>query len=325
MGGDRRWVRSIGVAWRIVVANMIVVAGAGCGSGGGSGSHAGVVGSGPDGQAGDVCNATAALTDPCGAVATGTITACSQGSGGQPSQTGYLEIQNTDGSRTYICATSWSDGGSGGYWFDKPEQFMSDPQSCCGSAATPVAAPTAAKSAIGYLGEPHAPRDIKPQESAQPGSGPLRQDPFAISVVDSNSAAAFQSALANWNAWAGDGMAHQAPDGSGAYYFPKFVLINYTIVETRDGMPVIVIGPEVSLTEDGMSPLGHPTLGTCASGGGAPLVLMAGELAGVTLTNHSGRYGHDTSVTQEALDSASNLFKCRGIQVTKTTYYPPKP
>jgi len=73
----------------------------------------------------------------------------------------------------------------------------------------------------------------------------LRQDPFAVAVVDSR----------------------QAPGGPcGAYYFPKFVLINYTIVETRDGVPVIVIGPEVSTTADGMSPRGHPTLGTCANG-----------------------------------------------------------
>lgn len=322
MRGKRWWVRSIRAAGRTAVASVIAVAGAACGGSSGSGSSAGVVGGGPNGPA---CDATAALTDPCGVVATGAITACAQDSGGQPSQTGYLEVHSPDGSKTYVCATSWAQGGSGGYWFDHPEQFMSDPQSCCGGAATPVATPAAPKPAIGYLGAPHAPRDIKPQESAQPGSGPLRQDPFAVSVVDSNTAAAFQAALVNWNAWAGDGMAHPAPDGSGAYYFPKFVLINYTIVETRDGSPVIVIGPEVSSTADGMSPLGHPTLGTCPSGGGAPLVLIAGELNGTTLTNHSGRYGHDTSVTQDALDNASKLFNCRGIQVTKTTYSPPKP
>jgi hypothetical protein len=326
MWGKRWRLGSIGVRARIVVASVITAAGAGCGSGGSSGSSQGVVGGGGSGgQAGGTCDSPAPMSDLCASVPTGTLTSCGQDSTGQPSQTGYLEIQSPDGSKTYVCATAWTPGGSGGYSFAHPDQFMSDPQSCCGGAATPVAAPSAPKPAGGDMGSPHPPRDIKPQESAQPGNGPLRQDPFAVAVVDSKSAAAFQAALANWNAWAGDGMAHPAPDGSGAYYFPKFVLINYVIIQTRDGTPVIVMGPEVSSTADGQSPLGHPTLGTCAAGGGAPLALMAGELAGTTLTNHSGRFGYDASVTQQALDNASKLFSCRGIQVTKTTYYPPKP
>jgi hypothetical protein len=331
MGG--RWqIGSAGGAASVAVAALLVAGAAGCGSDGhDQGSPQGTVGSG--GRSGDAstptastaCGAPAATGDLCSAVSIGTITACSHDAGGQPSQTGYLEIRAADGTRTYTCAASWSTGGSGGYWFDHPEQFMSDPQSCCGAAATPVSAPSAPQPAIGYLGALHAPRDIKPQESAQPGAGLLRQNPFAVTVADASGLAAFQSALATWHAWAGDGQAHEAPDGSGAYTLAEFAPINYAILETRDGQPVVVIGPEVSVTADGKSPLGHPTLGACPAGGGAPLVLMAGELAGTTLTNHSGRYGHDSSVTPEALDTASKLFNCLGISVTATTYFPPKP
>jgi hypothetical protein len=306
------------------VAAAALLAGFGCGSGGQS-SPPGDAGSGSADGAG-MCPAPAATADPCATVAAGTIVACSHDGDGQPSQNGYLEIASPAGAPTYVCATSWTPGGSGGYWFDHPEQFMSDPQSCCGGAATPVAAPSAQQPAIGYLGKPHAPRDIKPQESTKPGAGMLRQDPFAVIVRDGSGGAAYASALTQWLGWAGDGKPHPASDGGGAaYYFPQSVLINYTIVETSDGRPIVVLGPEVSLTADDKSPLGHPTLGGCAAGGGAPLVLMAGELAGTTLTNHSGRYGHDASVTEEALATAAKLFNCFGLSVTATTYYPPKP
>src|SRR4051812_14283873 len=109
MRGEPWSVGSIGASGRIVVASAIAVAGAACG-GSGSGSHADVVGSGPDGREG-ACEATTALTESCGTVATGTITACGQDSGGQPSQTGYLEVQSPDGSKTYVCATSWTPDG----------------------------------------------------------------------------------------------------------------------------------------------------------------------------------------------------------------------
>jgi hypothetical protein len=272
-----------------------------------------------------MCGVPAAATDLCQALAKGTVSACSHDQAGEPSQTGYLEILGADGSRVYVCATSWVPGGPGGYWFDRPDLFMSDPQSCCGAAATPAAAPTAPPPTVGGLGAPHAGKQIKPQESSQPGAGPIRQNPFAVIVRDGGGAAAFSTALATWLAWAGDGSPHPAPDGSGAYYFPGLLLINYTILETGDGSVVVVIGPEVSVTADGKSPLGHPTLGGCAGGGGAPLALLAGEIAGTTLTNHSGRFGHDPSGTAGALDDAAMLFNCLGIPVTATTYYPPKP
>jgi len=327
-----RWrIGIIDAGARATAAVLALVAAAGCGGGtddpgspqatAGGGSSGGPAG---DAGAAMACGAPAPATDACGAVATGSLTPCGHDADGQPSQTGTLEIRQPDGTKMYTCATSWSTGGSGGYWFDQPEQFMSDPQSCCGGAATSVAAPTAPQPAIGPLGAPHAPRDIKPQESAAPGAGPLKQNPFAVVVRDPAGGAAFQTALATWQTWAGDGNAHAAPDGS-SYYLDQFAPINYAILETSDGLPVVVIGPEVSVTADGKAPLGHPTLGVCPDGGGAALVLMAGEIAGTVLTNHSGRFGHDTSVTQDALDTAARLFNCLGITVDSTTYYPPKP
>jgi hypothetical protein len=272
-----------------------------------------------------VCPAPAAPADLCKEVPSGTVSACSYDSAGQPSQTGYLEILGPDGSRRYVCAAAWVPGGAGGYRFDAPDHFMLDPQSCCGMNATPAAIPTTQQTAIGYLGAMHAPRDIKPQEMRQPGAGPLRQNPFAVVIEDSRGGAALSGAMATWQAWAGDGHPHVAPDGSGAYYFPSDVLINYVILETAHAIPVVIVGPEVSPTADGTAPLGHPTLGACAAGGGAPLALIAGEIFGTTLTNHSGRFGHDPSGTPEALADAAALLNCFGIPITSTKYYPPKP
>jgi hypothetical protein len=276
------------------------------------------------GPGGSVCAASASA-DLCGALPSGTVQACSRDASGTPSQTGYLEILETDGSRLYVCATSWVDKPSGGFWFGYPDQFMSDPQSCCGGTATPVAAPTAGRPPIGDLGFPHAPREIKPQETESPGAGMIRPNPFAVIVRDTGGAAAFAAARTTWLGWAGDGNPHPAPDGTGAYYFPASVLINYVIVDSGDGVPLLVIGPEVSLTADGATPLGHPTLGGCARGGGVPLALIAGELSGTTLTNHSGRFGYGPSITQAGLDHAADLFRCLGVSVTGTVYHPPKP
>jgi hypothetical protein len=329
---------------RAGVAVALLLGGLGCSSSGAHGSADAAVagggnnaadagtGSAPVDAAGSIdatgtvtCATHAAVSDPCKTLPVGTISACGSGDAGQPSQTGYLEIVEPDGSKRYTCATAWTSGGSGGYSFGLPDQFMSDPQSCCGGSPTPVAAPTAQPpTSGGFFGAPHPPSHIKPQESAQPGAGVLRHNPFAVAVSDRAGAAAFSAALAMWQGWAGDGLAHAAPDGSGAYYFPAGVLINFAILETGDGLPVVVIGPEVSLAADGSTPIGHPTLGVCPAGGGAPLALMAGELHGTTLTNHSGRFGYDKSVTSAALDDAATLFNCLGISITATTYYPPK-
>ena len=158
----------------------------------------------------------------------------------------------------------------------------------------------------------------------QPGSGFIRQDPFAVVVTDTSGGAAAIQAMSTWLSWAGDGKPHAAPDGTGAYYFAAGFPINYVVLETSGGFPAIVIGPEVSATADGTTPLGHPTLGVCSAGGGAPLAMIAGEVHGMMINNHSGRYDYGPWTTAQTLDAAAKLFNCMGIQITETQYYPPK-
>ena len=260
----------------------------------------------------------------CSALPSATVAACERDANGAPSQKGYLDISLPDGSHVYTCATGWTDNPSGGYWFDAPDAFMSDPGSCCGGEPTPVAAPVLPSVTPGTLGALHAPREIKPQESAEPGGGAIRTNPFAVVVRDGAGAAAYAAAMATWQTWAGDGNPHPAVDGTGAYYLAADLLVNFLILQANDGQPILIIAPEVSVTADGLTPLGHPTLGACGTGGGAPLALMAGEIHGTTINNHSGRFNHSRAVTEEALADAAKLFNCLGVPVTSTTYYPPK-
>jgi hypothetical protein len=271
------------------------------------------------------CDMPAPAVDLCTAAPTGTVVACSHDASGTPSQDGYLDITLPDESHVYTCATSWtSDSKGGGYYFNAPDAFMSDPQSCCGSAPTPVASPPTAAPVVGGMRALHGPKEIKPQESAKPGAGPLRANPFTVVVRDRDGAAAYAAALANWQAWSTDGKPHPGNDGTGKYYFAGLG-VNFVLVETPDGRPMLVIGPEVSTTSNGKSPLGHPTLGGCATGGGAPLALMGGEIAGQTIDNRSGRFDHDPTITPDTLGEVAKLFNCYGITVTGTTYYPPTP
>jgi hypothetical protein len=271
------------------------------------------------------CGLPSVPADLCAALATGKVSPCSMDSAGQPSQTGYLEIDSPGGPPVYVCATSWSPDPSNGYIFGQPGTFMSQAQSCCGGAVSATVAPTAPQPSIGPLGTPRIPSHIKPQEMDQPGNGPIRQNPFALAVTDAKTGAAASASMSTWLSWAGDGKPHPGPDGTGAYYFPSAVLINYVILETNEGFPVIVIGPEVSLAADGSTPIGHPTLGVCSAGGGAPLAVLGGEVRGTTLNNHSGRFDYGPSATAQALDTAAELFNCMGIQITDTAYLPPKP
>ncbi len=283
--------------------------GAGQTSGGGMGTAA--------------CVLPAPPSDPCSALPTGKVTPCSQ-DGGQPSQTGYLEIDSPDAAPVYVCATSWSPDPSIGYIFGQPATFLSDPQGCCGGTVVPSAAPTVPDSSLGSLGAPHIPSHIKPQELTDPGSGPLRQNPFAVAVTDTTSGAAAVQAMSTWTSWAGDGKPHPAPDGTGAYYFQPGFPIDYVVLETSAGFPVLVIGPEVTLTADGKTPLGHPALGVCPAGGGAVLAMIGGEVHGTLINNHSGRYDYGPWVTPQALASAAALFNCMGIPITSTAFTAPK-
>lgn len=269
------------------------------------------------------CDLPTPPADVCAAVPTGKVIPCNQ-DGTQPSQMGYLEIDSPGAAPVYVCATSWSADPSIGYIFGQPATFLSDAQGCCGGAVTAAAAPTVPPLSVGSPGAPHIPSHIKPQELAQPGMGPLRQNPFAVTVTDTASGAAAVQAIAGWMAWGGDGKPHPAPDGTGAYYFASGFPINYVIMETSAGSPVIVIGPEVSLTANDTEPIGHPSLGACAAGGGAALVLIGGEVRGTTLNNHSGRYDYGPWVTADGLASAAKLFNCMGIKITDTKFYAPK-
>ena len=271
------------------------------------------------------CGLPSVPQDLCGALPTGKVTPCSVNSSGQPSQTGYLEIDSADNAPMYACATSWSPNPADGYIFGQPGTFMSQAQSCCGGAVSATAAPMVPQSAIGSLGTPHIPSHIKPQETEKSGSGALLQDPFAVVVTDTKSGAAATAAIATWLSWGGDGQPHPAPDGTRAYYFAAGFPVNYVILETSEGVPVIVIGPEVSQASDGSTPIGHPTLGVCPSGGGAPLAMTGGEVHGTTINNHSGRYDYGPSATAQTLDNAAKLFNCMGIQITGTTFTAPKP
>ena len=268
------------------------------------------------------CGVHVAAADLCRQLPRGTIAACRRDAAGRPSSDGYLEISGAspDGALRYACATHWSPSAVGGYDFPDPGHLMTDAASCCGGPPTPAV--PAARGAIGTM---HAPKKIKPQETAQPAAGLIRGNPFAVAITGEQGTRPFFDALATWRAWSGDGQPHPAPDGSGAYYFPRSVLVNYTVLEAADGALVVVIGPEVSLTADGKTPLGHPTLGGCADGGGAPLVLIAGELRGTTLTNHSGRFGYDPAETRAVLDDVAKLFNCLGIRISATIYYAPTP
>jgi hypothetical protein len=266
----------------------------------------------------------APTVDLCTAAPTGTVVACSRDASGTPSQTGYFDVRLPDGSHVYTCATSWSpDPQGGGYYSDAPDAFMSDPQSCCGGAPTPVTTPPTEIAAVGGMTALHGPREVKPQESATPAAGPLRQNPYAVVVRDKSGGAAYLAALANWQTWSTDGQPHPGNDGTGQYYFAGLG-VNFVLFETPDGRPVLVIGPEVSTTSNGKSPLGHPTLGGCSSGGGTPVALMGGEIIGSTIDNRSGRFNHDPSVMAETLGEVAKLFNCYGIPITDTTYYPPK-
>ncbi|HWJ55815.1 MAG TPA: hypothetical protein VNR90_06340, partial [Vicinamibacterales bacterium] len=79
-----------------------------------------------------------------------------------------------DGAHLYTCATLLTDEPPGGFWFDAPDALMSDAQSCCGGAPTPAEAPPLPPVAVGTLGALHGPREIKPQEHAEPNGGPIR-------------------------------------------------------------------------------------------------------------------------------------------------------
>lgn len=253
----------------------------------------------------------------CAIAMTSQVGACSiDPTTGVPSQTGWLEVGRPDGSSGYLCAQSWS--AAGGYYISTDRRdLVAAASACCGGPAAPTLSWPAADP---YFGVPHGPTHIKPQELVSGNVGPMLHNPFAVVVSSAASAATFLDARATWSSWDGDGRPHPGPDGTGPYYFPPFPLINYVLQPTVNGDPIVVIGPEPSLDPGYTKPIGHPALGDC---GGAPLAYMGGEVHNTVLTDHSGRFGSDPSITPASLDNAATLLNCYGISITSVEFTPP--
>ncbi|HVV82279.1 MAG TPA: hypothetical protein VHE35_04340 [Kofleriaceae bacterium] len=255
----------------------------------------------------------------CAASLTGKVTPCSVDGNGTPSATASLEVRKPDGTVGYLCANNWVD--PGGFYFDHDRvHLVADASACCGGPAAPMLDWPAASP---YFGVPHGPTRIKVEEMTSNGGGDLRENPFSIVVASAAAGASFAQARATWTAWAGDGQPHPAPDGSGSYWFPSPLPIDWMLVPTTTGVPLIVIAPEVTLDVGWTRPLGHPTMGACPEHGGAPIAYLGGTIFDDILTNRSGRFGHETTITAENLSNAAMLFNCYGIQIHSTEYVPP--
>jgi hypothetical protein len=100
-------------------------------------------------------------------------------------------------------------------------------------------------------------------------------------------------------------------------------VINYLVLPTIAGDPLIAIAPEVSQDAAFTRLLGHPTVGGCASHGGAPMAYFGGMIEGTRITNHSGRFSAGSETTPENLANAAELFNCYGITVTETVFQHP--
>jgi hypothetical protein len=255
----------------------------------------------------------------CDVALTGEVQACSIDPDGTPSLRGWMEVRRPDGTNGYLCAVGYDP--TGGYYLASDRVHLGDSASACCDGTTGATLDWPA--ADGYFGVPHGPTHVKPWEMATTTGGEIRENPFAVIVSSPAAAATYQDQHALWQSWAGDGQPHTGPDGTGHYYFPAFIAVNYVVVPTINGDPVIVIGPEPSTNSSLTKPVGHPTLGACAGHGGSPLAFIAGDIQGTTLTNHSGRFGHDPNITADDLDNAARLFNCYGITITDVVFTPP--
>lgn len=233
----------------------------------------------------------------------------------------YLEIAGLQGGkRLYACATSWSS--TIGYRFS-PDRFVTDPAVCCtpeGPSLFDLApAPTVQEEP--YLGQPHGPVQVKPQELSGEFAGPLQTNPFTLVVVDAETGWRARDAIDIWKRWEGDSMPHTAPNGKGTFFFPAPLTINFSLIRDSRGRIVAVIGPEVATDSPAGPLLGHPTLGACETGGLA-LCLVGGEIVGNTINNNSGRCGSHVSVTAEALTNAAAILRSYGFDVSDIDYHP---
>ena len=253
----------------------------------------------------------------CAIALTGEVQACSiDAMTGTPSQTGWLAVRKPDGASGYLCATQWS--ASEGYSFFNDRIHLVDASAACCGGPPGTILPWPAIDPV--LGTAHGPTHTKPWESVSPSVGALRENPFAVIVSSPASAATFAAQRQQWLAWAGDGQPHPAPDGTGRYWFAQNVAINFVIVPTAAGQPMIIIAPEPATDPGFQTELGHPTLGPCAAPGGAPLAYIGGDIRGTVLANRSGRFGHETTVTPATLTAAAALFNCYGIEINSTNF-----
>jgi hypothetical protein len=263
--------------------------------------------------------ALASAGDMCPLTWTGKVEACSVDGDGKPSKNGWLEVSGPAGEHGFVCASNWTE--DGGYFFSNDrEHLTANAADCCAATAAVQSDDLAFDRSFGLL---HAPTHVKPQEMIDPPGGELRQNPFAVVVGSAEDGAKYQQALQEWLRFAGDGQAHPGPDGQGAYYFPAELSVGYVVVPTSAGAPLIVIAPEISMDPDFDTPLGHPTLGACDGQGGAPLAYIAGAIYGDTISNGSGRFGYELTITKEALDNTQALFNCYGIPVSKVEWFDP--
>jgi hypothetical protein len=260
---------------------------------------------------------TAAQT--CAIAWKGEVHACSTDpQSGTPSQNGWMDVARPDGTHGYLCATNWDS--SGGYYFHARTALFDSSNACCGGTGTALAWPLA----DAVYGTAHGPTHVKPWETTASPAGPLRTNPFTMVLSNADSAAAFQTQRALWRSWADDGQPHPAPDGSGSWWFRSPLSIQYVLVPTADGRPLIVIAPDVSPDPALAAPQGHPTLGACPGSGGAPFAYVGGEVThGTTISNRSGRFGHESTITQANLQATADLFNCYGIPITTIDYVPP--
>jgi hypothetical protein len=267
------------------------------------------------------CQTTlAADSDMCSLTWTGQVSACSVGPDGTPSPNGSLEVMSPEGTHGYICASLWND--KDGYFFSNDrEHLTANAADCCQPLAAVQTGKLESDPSFGPL---HGPTHIKPQEMLAPPGGELRQNPFSVVVKSAATGQVYLQEVEKWKAWAGDGQPHSAPDGSGSYYFPAQLSVNYVVVPTSAGAPLVVIAPEVSMDPDFKTPLGHPTLGACADRGGSPLAFIAGDVFGTTVSNGSGRFGYELTVTRKALENTATLFNCYGIPITNILFTPPE-
>jgi hypothetical protein len=265
------------------------------------------------------CRLGMTAVQACAIAWRGEVHACSiDPQSGAPSQKGWMDVARPDGTHGYLCATNWDS--SGGYYFHARSTLFDSSSACCGGTGAPLTWPLVDAA----YGTAHGPTHVKSWETTASPDGPLRTNPFSMVLSDADSAATFQMQRVLWRSWADDGQPHPAPDGSGSWWFRSPLSIQYVLVPTADGRPLIVIAPDVSPDPGLEAPQGHPTLGACPGSGGAPLAYLGGDIThGTRISNGSGRYGYESTITQANLQATADLFNCYGIPITTIDYAPP--